>query len=96
MPQRTCPVGSSYLPSRIQHGMLFHYPTAAHPGVDIKQVVIDHCEDIDAADMRLHDWRWLDEAEADSAFDQHLLEDRRRGFDLAQAPLLRLAVCASQ
>ena len=52
MPQKTCPVESSYLLSPVQHGMLFHHLTAAHSGVDIEQIVIDYCEDIDAASMR--------------------------------------------
>jgi amino acid adenylation domain-containing protein/non-ribosomal peptide synthase protein (TIGR01720 family) len=36
------------------------------------------------------DWRGLDEPER--RLDQHLEEDRRRGFDLGRAPLLRVAV----
>jgi amino acid adenylation domain-containing protein/non-ribosomal peptide synthase protein (TIGR01720 family) len=38
------------------------------------------------------DWRYLEEAEQDTALVGLLAEDRRRGFDLGTAPLLRLVV----
>jgi amino acid adenylation domain-containing protein len=38
------------------------------------------------------DWRDLDEASRRARVDDYLREDRRRGFDLAQAPLMRLAL----
>jgi amino acid adenylation domain-containing protein/non-ribosomal peptide synthase protein (TIGR01720 family) len=38
------------------------------------------------------DWRDLEEAEVRDRFDTFLQEDRRRGFDLSEAPLLRLTL----
>jgi natural product biosynthesis luciferase-like monooxygenase protein len=40
----------------------------------------------------VHDWRDADRAEQDRRREELLVEDRRRGFDLAQPPLLRLAL----
>ncbi|HEY6320787.1 MAG TPA: condensation domain-containing protein, partial [Thermoanaerobaculia bacterium] len=40
-----------------------------------------------------HDWRRLDPAAAQERLARLLAEDRRRGFDLAAAPLARINVC---
>jgi amino acid adenylation domain-containing protein/non-ribosomal peptide synthase protein (TIGR01720 family) len=42
------------------------------------------------------DWRDLDEAEVMERFDAFLQDDRRRGFDLSEAPLLRLTLIRVQ
>jgi acyl carrier protein len=42
--------------------------------------------------FELHDWRHLSPSERQSRLAEYLEEDRRRGFDLARAPLLRLAL----
>jgi amino acid adenylation domain-containing protein/non-ribosomal peptide synthase protein (TIGR01720 family) len=42
------------------------------------------------------DWRDLDEAEVRDRFETFLQEDRRRGFDLSEAPLLRLTLIRVQ
>ena len=39
-----------------------------------------------------HDWRHLSAQEQERRLNDHLREDRRNGFDLAKAPLLRVAV----
>jgi len=39
-----------------------------------------------------HDWRAVPRAEQDQRLDDFLAEDRRRGFDLSRAPLMRLAL----
>jgi hypothetical protein len=38
------------------------------------------------------DWRDVPVAEQESRFEEWLAEDRRRGFDLTQAPLMRVAL----
>ncbi|HEV2145843.1 MAG TPA: amino acid adenylation domain-containing protein, partial [Longimicrobiaceae bacterium] len=43
-------------------------------------------------EIRRHDWRELREAEQDTRLEKYLDEDRREGFDLAKAPLMRLAL----
>jgi natural product biosynthesis luciferase-like monooxygenase protein len=40
----------------------------------------------------LHDWRGVPSAEQDERLEAFLVDDRRRGFDLARAPLLRFAL----
>ncbi|HEX4953893.1 MAG TPA: amino acid adenylation domain-containing protein [Thermoanaerobaculia bacterium] len=42
--------------------------------------------------IEIEDWRELPEAKREAALEELLEEDRRRGFDLAQAPLMRLAL----
>ncbi|MBV9791503.1 MAG: amino acid adenylation domain-containing protein, partial [Chloroflexi bacterium] len=41
-----------------------------------------------------HDWQSLTPAEQQEKLESHLADDRRRGFDLSQAPLLRLDLIA--
>src|SRR5215470_5253677 len=36
-----------------------------------------------------HDWRWSSPSERENRLELFLQEDRRRGFDLAKAPLMR-------
>ncbi|MET0396317.1 MAG: non-ribosomal peptide synthase/polyketide synthase, partial [Longimicrobiaceae bacterium] len=43
-------------------------------------------------EIRRHDWRELGDAERAARLERYLDEDRRRGFDLARAPLMRLAL----
>jgi acyl carrier protein len=43
-----------------------------------------------------HDWRHLSPSERQSRLAEYLEEDRRRGFDLARAPLLRLALLQTE
>ncbi|HET7231202.1 MAG TPA: amino acid adenylation domain-containing protein, partial [Longimicrobium sp.] len=40
----------------------------------------------------VEDWSALSEEEREAALERHLAEDRARGFDLSEAPLLRLAL----
>ena len=47
--------------------------------------------DVEVPLQRL-DWRDLDEAGRESALEELLLADRRRGFDLTRAPLMRLTL----
>ena len=42
--------------------------------------------------FKVEDWRNLSAAEQDARFDAYLVEDRRRGFKLNQAPLLRIVL----
>src|SRR5262249_31083270 len=42
--------------------------------------------------LEQHDWRDLPPAEQDARLASYLADDRRRGFDLAAAPLMRLAL----
>ncbi|HVU49083.1 MAG TPA: MupA/Atu3671 family FMN-dependent luciferase-like monooxygenase [Polyangia bacterium] len=42
--------------------------------------------------VAVHDWREAPRAEQERRLEDFLVEDRRRGFDLARAPLLRLAL----
>ncbi|HEX2094607.1 MAG TPA: condensation domain-containing protein, partial [Longimicrobiaceae bacterium] len=43
-------------------------------------------------EIRHHDWRELSEAEQETRLEKYLDRDRREGFDLAKAPLMRLAL----
>lgn len=42
--------------------------------------------------MTHHDWRGLPPVEQESRFEAHRLAERARGFDLSQAPLMRLSL----
>ncbi|HEX7240350.1 MAG TPA: amino acid adenylation domain-containing protein, partial [Longimicrobiaceae bacterium] len=42
--------------------------------------------------FRVHDWRTVPPAERRAGIEEHLRADRARGFDLARAPLIRLAL----
>ncbi|HYQ83486.1 MAG TPA: condensation domain-containing protein, partial [Rubrobacter sp.] len=45
-----------------------------------------------AVPLEVQDWSSLSEAEQQRRFEDYLTEDRRRGFDMARAPLTRLAL----
>jgi len=42
--------------------------------------------------LNQHDWRYMTESEQQWKFEDHVRRDRDRGFDFAEAPLMRLAL----
>src|SRR6266849_5084570 len=88
----------TYELSPMQAGMLFHAVSGVDRGVDLEQVVATLHEPLEEAPFvrawqrvveRL-DWRDLAETNRRERFQALLGDDRTRGFDLAQAPLMRL------
>ncbi|HKG94775.1 MAG TPA: amino acid adenylation domain-containing protein [Gemmatimonadaceae bacterium] len=123
-------LGSTYLLSPMQQGMLFHNLYAPQSGVFIQQLVATLHEEMDVAAFRRawqrvidrhpilrssfrwegllepvqdahsqvalpveqQDWRGLARGEQEYRLEIYLRADRRRGFELSEAPLMRLAV----
>src|SRR5215208_2746775 len=129
-PMSTTILGSTYLLSPMQQGMLFHNLYAPQSGVFIQQLVATLHEEMDVAafgrawqrvvdrhpilrssfrwegllepvqdahprvalPIEQQDWRALSRAEQEYRLEIYLRADRRRGFDLDEAPLMRLSI----
>lgn len=63
---------------------VFRWDAAGEP----RQEVLRHC----SIPMAQADFRGLSASEADARIEEDLVEDRRRGFDLAEGPAVRLAL----
>ena len=88
-------VVDSYLLTPIQQGMLFHHLQGANVGVDVEQMVGNLHEAVDVEVLR-HAWQriagGLSPEEQEARLASFMTDDRRRGFDLAVAPMWRITL----